>query len=122
MLRVLRNYVFWTYPRGSFHYDVMVTLILAFLFISPHWINYRDKPIDAFPLHPNSVLVTSQGGDNFVYQMSADELKGATTDVEKRSAILRVVEPISGEVTLDRYEPVLDPKGKITAYRAWVRH
>ena len=26
--QVIRSYFFWTYERGSFHYDVMVTLIL----------------------------------------------------------------------------------------------
>ena len=26
---VLKSYFYWTYPRGSFHYDVMVTLILT---------------------------------------------------------------------------------------------
>jgi hypothetical protein len=31
-----------------------------------------------------------------------------------------VVEPISGEVTLQREEPVLDSHGKIVAYNAWV--
>ena len=44
MQRMLKSYLFWTYPRGSFHYDVMVTLILIFLFVSPHLINYRDRP------------------------------------------------------------------------------
>ena len=32
-MKVLRSYFFWTYERGSFHYDVMVTLILLFLFL-----------------------------------------------------------------------------------------
>jgi hypothetical protein len=44
MQRILKNYLFWTYPRGSLHYDVMVTLILIFLFVSPRLINYHDRP------------------------------------------------------------------------------
>jgi len=50
-MNVLKRYIFWTYPRGSFHYDVMVTLILAFLFVSPHFIDFKDKPVPAVPLH-----------------------------------------------------------------------
>ena len=42
--RTLKGYLFWTYTRGSFHYDVMVTLILAFIFIAPHYIDFKDKP------------------------------------------------------------------------------
>ena len=39
---------------------------------------------------------------------------------QRRAAILRAVEPISGAVTLERYEPVLDAHGKVVAYNAWV--
>jgi hypothetical protein len=45
---------------------------------------------------------------------------GAKTDTERRAAILRVVEPISGEVSLQRYEAVHDTQGHIIAYNAWV--
>ena len=44
MGRILKSYLFWTYERGSFHYDVMVTLILAFIFVTPHVWNYGDHP------------------------------------------------------------------------------
>ena len=56
----------------------------------------------------------------FMYQIREDEMSGAKTDAELRAAILRAVEPISGEVTLERYEPVLDAQGKVIAYDAWV--
>ncbi len=39
---------------------------------------------------------------------------------DRRAAILRLIEPISGEVTLERYEPVNDSSGRIIAYNAWV--
>ena len=39
---------------------------------------------------------------------------------QRRAAILQAVEPISGAVTLERYEPVQDAHGKVIAYDAWV--
>ncbi len=45
---------------------------------------------------------------------------GAKTDSERQAAILRIVEPISGEVKLERYEPVTDAQGRVIAYNAWV--
>ena len=39
----------------------------------------------------------------------------ATTDAERKAAILRVIEPISGEVSLERYEPVRDAPGTVVA-------
>ena len=124
MLRVLRSYLFWTYERGSFHYDVMVTLILLFLFVSPRFIDFKDRPVETVPLHASEVLVKEAGrvGQNirFLYQVRADDMNGASTDAERRAAILRLIEPISGEVTLDRYDEVKDTHGKVVAYNAWV--
>jgi hypothetical protein len=55
-----------------------------------------------------------------MYQIRADDMGAATTDAERKAAILRVIEPISGEVELERYEPVRDAQGKVVAYNAWV--
>jgi hypothetical protein len=122
--KLIKSYFWWTYERGSFHYDIMVTLILLFLFLGPRFIDFRDKPVETVALHASEVLVreagTSGGSSRFLYQVRADDMKGAATDSERRAAILRVVEPISGEVSLERYEPVYDAQGKIIAYDAWV--
>ena len=122
--QVLRSYLFWTYERGSFHYDVMVTLILIFLFASPFFIDFKDRPVETVALHASEVLVKEAGrkgeSSRFLYQIRADEMGGARTDAELREAILRVDEPISGEVTLERYETVKDAQGKVIAYNAWV--
>ena len=127
MWRILRSYFFWTYERGSFHYDVMVTLILIFLFVSPRFIDFGDKPVETVALQGSEVLVKEAGRTGsssvFVFEIRADQMGGPQaeqTDAERRAAILRIVEPISGEVTLQRYEPVLDAHGKVVAYRAWV--
>jgi hypothetical protein len=122
--QLIKSYFFWTYERGSLHYDVMVTLILAFLFLSPRVIDFKDRPVETVALHASEVLVKEAGMDGtssrFLYQIREDEMRGAKTDAELRAAILRAVEPISGEVTLERYEPVLDAQGKVIAYDAWV--
>jgi hypothetical protein len=106
----------------------MVTLILVFLFLGPRFIDFGDKPVATVPLRASEVLVKSEGvvgaHTRFLYEIRVDHNSGAPspdqTEVERRAAILRVVEPISGEVTLDHYEPVLDAHGKIVAYDAWI--
>jgi len=42
--QILSSYFYWTYSRGSFHYDIMVTLILLFIFITPHLWDFGAKP------------------------------------------------------------------------------
>ena len=124
MLKTLRSYFWWTYERGSFHYDVMVTLILLFLFLGPRFIDFKDRPVETVALHSSEVLVkeagTSGQSSRFMFQIRADDMQGAKTDAERQAAILRVIEPISGEVTLERYEPVYDAQGHIIAYNAWI--
>ncbi len=124
MPKLLRSYLFWTYQRGSFHYDVMVTLILLFLFISPHLINFRDRPTENLGIHNSEVLVTgtrmTPNGMEFRYEIRADDLRSAATDDQREDAMLRIIEPIAGDVTLERWEPVRDSTGKLIAYNAWV--
>ena len=121
---LLKSYIFWTYPRGSVHYDVMVTAILVFMFGAPRLINFKDRPVETAALHSSEVLVKEAGvagnSSRFLYQIRADDVSGAKTDAELKRAIVRVIEPISGEVTLQRYEPVKDNGGNVIAYNAWV--
>ncbi len=123
-MNLLRSYFFWTYERGSFHYDIMVTLILIFLFVSPRFIDFKDRPVQQVPLQHSEVLVKAVGGSSnearFVYEIRVDDLHGAKTDAEMRTAILNVVEPIAGDVTLQKYAPVVDTKGHVVAYDATV--
>ncbi len=125
-MRILRNYVFWSYERGSFHYDIMVTAILLFIFVAPRFVDFKDKPVRTVPLHASEVLVKSHGAANgdllLTYEVRADDLGDASTNDERRAALLRLIEPISGDVTLESYQPVLDSHGKVIAYDATVRH
>ncbi len=39
----IKRFIFWDFARGSWQYDVMVGLILAFIFVTPKTI-FRDQP------------------------------------------------------------------------------
>jgi hypothetical protein len=124
---ILSNYFWWTYERGSIQFDIMVTLILLFLFVSPHFIDFKDRPVETVALNSSEVLVKEagniDGNPRFMYQIRADEQGGpqvSQTDAERNVAIRRVIEPISGAITIVRVEPVLDSHQKIVAYNAWV--
>jgi hypothetical protein len=124
MPNLLKSYLFWTYERGSLHYDVMVSAILVFMFVTPHYLDFKDRPVETVALHASEVLVKEAGvsGDQarFIYQIRADDMPGTKTEAERRAAILRLVEPISGEVSLERYEEVKDSSGHVVAYNAWI--
>jgi hypothetical protein len=115
MLRIFRSYLFWTYERGSFHYDVMVTLILAFIFLTPRIWNYGDHPQEA-KLAPGSMLVKTQSAGDLVYEIPATQIQpGVSLDDQIRQS----VRAVSGPVVIDRYEAVKEPHGKTKLYRVW---
>jgi hypothetical protein len=116
--RTIRGYILWSYERGSLHYDVMVTLILLFVFLSPYWINFKDKPIERVP-HQTGVVIQPDGRGGFVYQIDASVLT-AKNDVALREQMLGIIEPITGAASISKYEPVKDGSGNVQSYKVWV--
>jgi len=118
--QVLSSYFYWTYPRGCFHYDVMVSLILAFIFITPHLWNYGDKPMLLAGLtHP--IQVDSNGGKGMIVTVQAADVQVAADapySVVKK-ALREAIEPVTGDaVFVDRWETVKDAQGNV-AWKVW---
>ena len=115
--KTIRGYIWWTYPRGNVHYDVMVTLILAFIFLTPRWV-FNDKPTERVP-HQTGVVV-SPDGDSLIYQIDASAVP-SKNDAAIRQELLRVIEPIAGETEVTRYASVTDDHGHVKSYKVWVK-
>lgn len=124
MIRLLRSYVFWTHERGSLHYDVMVTLILLFLFVSPHLIDFHDRPIPEVPARASEVLVSTVGSEgaehHFVYEVRADDLHDPRSEADLAAQLTEKVRTIAGDATVSEIKPVKDPHGRVVAYDATV--
>ena len=117
--RTIRSYILWSYERGTVPYDVMVTLILLFVFLSPLWINFKDKPVERNP-HRTPVAVSPDGQGGFIYQVEAVAIQGKG-EANVRSQLLSIIEPISGEVSISRFEAVTDKSGRVLYYKVWVQ-
>lgn len=116
--RTIRGYILWSYERGTLHYDVMVTLILLFVFLSPRWINFKDKPIERVP-HQTGVLIQPDAQGGFIYQIDASAISGKGEN-STNDQLLRIIEPISGAVAISKVEEVRDRAGKLESYKVWV--
>jgi hypothetical protein len=117
--RTIRSYILWQHERGTLHYDIMVTLILIFIFVSPYWINFNDKPVPR-NLHPSEVFVTRDAQGGLFYEIPAAAISEGD-DGALRDQFVRAIEPISGDVAVVRYEGVPDHDGKVQTYRVWVK-
>jgi hypothetical protein len=116
--RTIRGYILWSYERGSLHYDIMVTLILLFVFVSPHYINFKDKPVER-NAHLTGVVVIPGEKGQFIYQIQGSAVN-TTTDGDVIRQLERIIEPIAGAVSIKKYEAVRDASGHIQSYKVWV--
>ena len=121
MKRILKSYFYWTYPRGSFHYDVMVTLILAFIFITPHLWDYGDKPSRVTGLS-QPIEVMSDGGHGMIITVRASDVdvEPAAPDAVVRRSLRKAVEPVTGDaVFVERWELSRDEHGNPLTWKVW---
>ena len=117
---IVKSYFYWTYRRGSFHYDVKVTLILLFIFISPRLLTYGDKPVPVAALaHP--IQVTGDGSHGMVIVVSAEDVRlpAHADPAEVKHALRQAVLPVTGDaVFVERWETLTDAQGNLE-WKVW---
>jgi hypothetical protein len=64
--------------------------------------------------------VSSDEAGGLVYQIEAAAVS-AGDDAAVRGQLLHIIEPISGEVAIVKYEAVSNVKGQVQGYRVWVK-
>jgi hypothetical protein len=108
----LIRFILWDYPRASWQYDIMVGLILAFIFLTPRGF-FRDQP------RPKTVVMVR--GDNGANVFWIDP--GLLADVpeaqriERAAALIRTQSGAKRQ-TLVRLEPIFDAEEEIKGYMA----
>jgi hypothetical protein len=117
--QVLSSYFYWTYPRGSFHYDVMVTLILLFIFVSPRVWDFGAKPtFFANSGHSFEVVPSGRGVIITVQASDVSAAPGASYGEVKR-ALRKAIEPVTGDdVFVEKWETSTDAQGRLT-WKVW---
>jgi len=115
---MLKRFIFWDYPRASWQYDVMVGLILAFIFLTPRdW--FRDQP--RIPKASNIALLPAEKGES-VFFVNTELLAGVADNqrVPRLTQILRT-QAADRRLEVTRIEPVLDSEGGLQGYMAFAR-
>jgi hypothetical protein len=108
----IKRFLFWDYPRAGWQYDVMVGLILAFIFLTPkEW--FRDQP------RANSiVMLPSEHGDT-VFWMDAEQLSSTpeSARADKAGVLLRA--RTGKKYHVARLEPIVDSEQEIKGFMAF---
>ena len=96
----LKKILFWSYERATWQYDIMVVLILAFIFFAPN---------EMFHSHRSKTPVYLSSEE--LGQIGQDDLQQKISDLISS----RYGHPV--EVT--RIERVVDDSKQLTGYLAW---
>jgi hypothetical protein len=127
---VLQRTIFWSYERGSWPYDVMVAVIVAFVFLTPRsW--FHDRPVSSYAVS-SGVQLMSQDSDGRirVYRIDAQILPPqkratkATPELERETHDIlgRKVQELQDQTfQLLRIDPVRDTDGSILYYDVTLR-
>ena len=119
--QVLKSYFYWTDTRGSFHYDVMVTLILLFIFVTPHLWDYGDKPASTAS-NTQPVVVVGDGARGMIVTLQASDVNvpAASSNAVIKKALKKAMEPVMGDsMVIERWELTRDRNGSPQSWKVW---
>lgn len=120
MKRILKSYFYWTYPRGNVHYDVMVTMILLFIFVTPHLWDFGDKPSRISELQHPITVVGNDGRGVIVSVLASDVvIPPDASQRQVKDALRKAIEPVAGDaVFVEHWETAKDDQGNLV-WRIW---
>ena len=111
-MQTLRRLFFWDFKRTSWQWDIIVTLILAFIAFTPKEV-FRDQPRAA----SIQMLPAQQG-----YLIETKLLASVPQAQQPEKASELVNQRFKTHTTILRVEPVLDEAEKeITGYMAYTK-
>ena len=108
MGKSILRFVLWDYPRASWQYDVMVAIILAFVFLTPReW--FRDQP--RIPHASGVAMLPSEHGSD-VYWVDPELLIGVAEN-QRISRLTEILRKRTGRrLTVIRVQPIHDDAEK----------
>jgi hypothetical protein len=116
---MLKRFILWDFKRGSWQYDVVVGIILAFIFLTPREI-FRDGP--RLPRPHGIAMLPTESGAAPPFFVDPGVLRG----VPENERVARLTELLqtstsNRRLTITRIEPVLDSEGELQGYMAFAR-
>ncbi len=115
---MLKRFILWDYPRASWQYDVMVGIILAFVFLTPRdW--FRDQP--RIPTASNIATLPSENGSSVFFVNT--ELLAEVPEGQRAARLTQLLRVRTGDRQLQvtRVNAVLDSEGGLQGYMAFAR-
>ena len=109
--------VFWTYHRGGWQYDILVVLILTFIFLTPRsWLGDRPASPTGEVNSPSSLTGTPAVPEAVLYRVDA-ELLESRGQVRVAAALQEILErQLSRPLKIRSFAPVKNAQGVVLGY------
>jgi hypothetical protein len=114
----LKRFIWWDYPRASWQYDVMVAIILAFVFLTPReW--FRDQP--RIPRASNIAVLPGENGSQMF--LIDPELLSGIPESQRMSKLGQILKKRTGRnQTVLRVQPIYDDsENELKGYMAFTK-
>jgi hypothetical protein len=113
----LKRFILWDYPRASWQFDVMVGVILVFIFLTPRsW--FRDQPRAP---RASQVAQLGAGHGSDVFWIEPELLDGVPEN-QRLPKVAQILMARAGRARIiTRIEPVMDSEQEIKGYLAFAR-
>jgi hypothetical protein len=114
----LKRFILWDYPRATWQYDIMVAIILAFIFLTPREL-FRDQP--RIPRASNIAMLPAEHGSD-MYWIDPELLSGIPENqrVDKLAGILKARTGRTQSVL--RVQPIYDDsENELKGYMAFTK-
>ncbi len=117
ILSGIKRFILWDYARATWQYDVMVGVILAFIFLTPKtW--FRDQP--RVPQANRIALLPANHGHD-VFWIEAD-LLAATPETEQKKLVSDMLKHQTGvQHTVVSIEPIIDSEEETRGYIVYTK-
>lgn len=120
---VMKRAIFWSYERGSWQYDVIVLLILAFIFLTPaSWFHDRPRLQLSDLRHVQGIIEVSHTRNTRIYQLDArlvDSLEKVPPNKAFHQLLLQRVKP---PFVIKSVQPIEGKDSIILGYTVVVEH
>ena len=83
ILSTLKKILFWSYERGSWQYDVMCVLILAFIFLAPNRAFHRPGSATAIVVRADEIAQADPGDPEPAIREYLQRKRGYAVDISR---------------------------------------
>jgi hypothetical protein len=111
---MMKRLLFWEFPRASWRYDLVVALILAFIFLTPRsW--FGDQP------RTSSVVQLPGEAGAEIYWLEEDLLRSVPDSNKPARAAELIASRYKHKVQVLRVEQIVGAEGESRGFMAFAR-